>query len=517
MSTQLPLLLVAMVLMASVAQRLPENSCAQYFQYVQNGIGSYQGEVTLALQNGRNRIDVRFSMRGIVDVTVFGALQPYPDEATVRASLVAAKFRLSLWPDASGVLPKLTRLAFNDFTLCTASEYDPPTSFFNRFYEFHINTLPSPRWLVPTPVGQTFSRGQTDVEIKTVIFDGSEEAIAHILSDFVNEQRSTTAAAWSPWPTATVGSTTSAVFRQSWPPPTTPTVPIAAPAPWPLATPAPPLIPTANWLNPKALPSPSAPKSTFECGQDDTLVPFIQRGEGYPRGRFPWLTAVYYKQSFSFDFKCGGSLVSTSIVITAAHCVYNVKEDRVRVGVGRYDLRDDKEEGAEARDVSRIKVHPEFSLRVQLQPDSDIALLTLETPVIFNDIISPICLWEAAGNEIAAEVGSIAGWGTDEKGNDVTRYPHVVEAKIASEADCANSWNGQRVLVRTLCASNLDGSGPCLGDSGGGLMVKYNNRWLLRAVVSQGKRSPTEYCNHTVYVLYCDLAKHMTWISQNIN
>lgn len=68
MSTQLPLLLVAMVLMASVAQRLPENSCAQYFQYVQNGIGSYQGEVTLALQNGRNRIDVRFSMRGIVDV-----------------------------------------------------------------------------------------------------------------------------------------------------------------------------------------------------------------------------------------------------------------------------------------------------------------------------------------------------------------------------------------------------------------------------------------------------------------
>ncbi|EDW68301.2 CLIP domain-containing serine protease B10 [Drosophila virilis] len=517
MSTQLRLLLVAIVLMASVAQRLPENSCAKYFQYVQNGIGSFQGEVTLALQNGRNRIDVRFSMRGIIDVTVMGALQPYPDEATARASLGAAKFRLSLWPDVSGVLPKLTRLAFNDFTLCTASEYDPPTSFFNRFYEFHINNLQSPRWLVPTPVGQTFSQGQTDVEIKTVIFDGSEDAIAHILSDFVNEQRSTTAAAWSPWQTAIVRGTTSSVVRQSWPPSTTPTVPIASPAPWPSATPAPPLTPTANWLNPKAVSSPSASKSTYECGQDETLVPFILRGEGYPRGRFPWLTAVYYKQSFSFDFKCGGSLVSTSVVITAAHCVYNVKEDRVRVGVGRYDLRDDKEEGAEARDVSRIRVHPEFSMRVQLQPDSDIALLTLETPVIFNDIISPICLWEAAETEIAAEVGSIAGWGTDEKGNDVTRYPHVVEAKIASEADCANSWNGQRVLVRTLCASNLDGSGPCLGDSGGGLMIKHNNRWLLRAVVSQGKRSPTEFCNHTVYVLYCDLAKHMNWISQNIN
>lgn len=69
MDTQLLLLLLlAMVLMASVAQRFPENSCAQYFQYVQSGIGSFQGELTLGLQNGRNRIDVRFSQLGAHDV-----------------------------------------------------------------------------------------------------------------------------------------------------------------------------------------------------------------------------------------------------------------------------------------------------------------------------------------------------------------------------------------------------------------------------------------------------------------
>lgn len=51
-----------------------------------------------------------------------GALLPYPDEAKVQASPAAAKFRVNLWPDASGVLPKLTRLQHNNQILCRASE-----------------------------------------------------------------------------------------------------------------------------------------------------------------------------------------------------------------------------------------------------------------------------------------------------------------------------------------------------------------------------------------------------------
>lgn len=53
---------------------------------------------------------------------VVGPLEPYPDEASVRRNHAAAKFRLSLWPDASGVLPKLTGLLFNDAMLCTSSD-----------------------------------------------------------------------------------------------------------------------------------------------------------------------------------------------------------------------------------------------------------------------------------------------------------------------------------------------------------------------------------------------------------
>lgn len=54
--------LLPLLISLTAAQLMPDNPCAAYFQYVQ--AGSIQGELTLPLQNGRNRIDVRFSQRG---------------------------------------------------------------------------------------------------------------------------------------------------------------------------------------------------------------------------------------------------------------------------------------------------------------------------------------------------------------------------------------------------------------------------------------------------------------------
>ncbi|EDV91630.1 GH19683 [Drosophila grimshawi] len=389
-------LLLAMLLTVSIAQQLPENACSQYFKYVLSETGDSQGEITLDLQNGRNRIDVRFSQRGYQNQDAVGSLLPYPDQMIVRTKLGAAQFRLSLWSDAQGVLPKLTRLTFNDVTLCSSSD---------------------------------------------LIFDR---------------------------------------------------------------------------MNPNLTPSLNA-QSAAECGQESLFSSFIQMGREYPRGMYPWLAAIYHKESFNLLFKCGGSLVSNNLVITAAHCVYMKREDRIMVSLGRHDLDNFNEDGAESRHVLRILNHPEYSTRLAQQPDADIALVTLDQPVIFNDIISPICLWEAAESEILDDIGTVAGWGTDENGNVLTRYPRDVRAKIVTELECAKKIKVRKVLGRSFCAGNLDGSGPCLGDSGGGLMIKRNNRWLLRGIVSLGQRSLVGICNNThQYVLYSDLSKHMTWIKQNI-
>jgi hypothetical protein len=66
------------------------------------------------------------------------------------------------------------------------------------------------------------------------------------------------------------------------------------------------------------------------------------------------------------------------------------------------------------------------------------------------------------------------------------------------------------------------GSGPCSGDSGGGMytperMENGATRWMLRGVVSQSLLDETTHqCDLRNYVVFTDVAKHVTWIRQII-
>lgn len=66
---------------------------------------------------------------------------------------------------------------------------------------------------------------------------------------------------------------------------------------------------------------------------------------------------------------------------------------------------------------------------------------------------------------------------------------------------------------KTLCAGTKKGTGPCNGDSGGGLYLRQGNRWSLRGIVSNSLKDPyTNSCNLKEYVVYTDTAKYLDWI-----
>ncbi|XP_060646943.1 proclotting enzyme [Drosophila nasuta] len=521
----LHLLQVSLRLTLSVGQRIPENPCIFVFQYVQSGFNSFSGEVTIQLRQGLNRVEVSFTQRDDDRPNAVGSLLPYPDSETVQTSSRLGKFRLSLSPNDSGLLPKVTGVRLNNATFCKADDYPPPSSFANRFYVIFYDVgdaqTKSPPWLnsvrgdtsfvenkntaehlsgerVPQyqsawlePAPPFVSSSSTGVQVITPPPPRDSSDVMHKALDkpFVSWVDGPVVSREISWPTSTSTQKTTTVTA---------------------ITPAPPVISTASRFNQRT--------SFFSCGEEGSTTPFIQRGRAFPRGQYPWLAAVFHKEHFALAFKCGGSLISATMVITAGHCVYKIKEDRVVVSIGRYDLDNYHEDGEQGRDVVRILTHPDYSSLPQTQPDADLALVTLDRPIIFNDIIRPICLWEkATESEVTTEIGTVAGWGRDEMGNSLTRFPRVVEANIANETECARKWKVPRVMERIMCAGNLDGSGPCLGDSGGGLMMKRNNRWLLRGIVSQGERSSIGHCNLNQYVLYCDLSKHDAWIRENLN
>ncbi|KAL7730501.1 hypothetical protein ACLKA6_000504 [Drosophila palustris] len=258
-----------------------------------------------------------------------------------------------------------------------------------------------------------------------------------------------------------------------------------------------------------------------ECGVEGFSALQIG-GQRVSRGQFPWLAALYHDTSLDpstteLTYKCVSTLISARTVITAAHCIYGLTPAQLRVYVGRHDVTVHPEKDATLMAVESVKPHPDFN--GNLSPDSDVGLLVLTEPVRFSANVRPICLWSSSSSwDIDdSEKMIVAGWGSDGNSAEPTSLPMRVEVRPVSREECLREMITAKdfLTYRTLCAGNSQGHGPCLGDSGGGLMVLRNNRWVVRGIVSVAQRVG-DGCDLSRFAIYCDVAWHLGWIERNI-
>lgn len=118
------------------------------------------------------------------------------------------------------------------------------------------------------------------------------------------------------------------------------------------------------------------------CGREGPVTsPLLHFGSQVRRGQLPWMAALYERGPDGLRFFCGGTLISASTVLSAAHCfVYaerNLPPSRVGVSLGRNTL--DLVSDGLLGEVSVLMVHEEYSPRNY--SNADIALLKLSSPV----------------------------------------------------------------------------------------------------------------------------------------
>jgi V8-like Glu-specific endopeptidase len=242
------------------------------------------------------------------------------------------------------------------------------------------------------------------------------------------------------------------------------------------------------------------------CGRQ-SIIPSTQRivgGVEATPNSWPWIVSLQLRDHF-----CGGTLIDTRHVLTAAHCLTSAIASQIRVVAGLHDRSNKNTGRVQNIGVTHIFNHEQYNSVTQV---NDIAILRLSQPVQLNTYVNLICLPGPDPQESATV--TVAGWGTTYKNSPLANTLRQVSVKVTnSQASIAypSNFNIQRQIGASI--PYVGGKDSCQGDSGGPLMYNSNGQWYLSGVVSFGND-----CALSNYPgVYTRTSAYLAWIRSKIN
>ena len=173
-----------------------------------------------------------------------------------------------------------------------------------------------------------------------------------------------------------------------------------------------------------------------------------------------------------FYHSCGGSLITDSWILTAAHCLYN-RDESIRVVAGTDNLNFLYR--SQTRYISRQIIHPHFDVTTY---NNDIALIKTSQPFNLASTFSQVgvvCL-EPNLEVQPYDIATICGFGSRAFHERTRSHLYKTDIAIIDETVCNRSFSGM-ITDNMICAGGMIANkrDACSGDSGGPLMMEVQN------------------------------------------
>lgn len=254
------------------------------------------------------------------------------------------------------------------------------------------------------------------------------------------------------------------------------------------------------------------------------LEHFLDDGIPVSVNEFPYQVALV-SQITTNKAECGGVIINSEFILTAAHCFDGISASSMLVYSGDVSL-DSNGTYSTIKKIYKYKYFNRDTGKTERYLngfyENDLCLIQLYQPLNFDsktEAIEYISDKERQQLLSKKENGILLGW---EKKNLFSSKDKLSkkEIKILDSTECSKG-NLMKPYLKSkmLCLGNDAQVNACKGDSGSGVFYKSINGYKLLGIITIG--TADSQCNSSLkkinYDILMDVKKYQDWINEIIN